>query len=495
MLNNNFYKMVGTLFGNFTVHPRANLNFYWTFTPDILKTNKMKTLVIIPSLALVLLSSCATQKLGTSTYNDDVYANPKEDRIVDARIAAEKKQAKDAANKRYNDSISAVKQAQKDKDDANPYYKDREFKYDDYYDYEYATRVKRFNNNINGLSYYDNYYTNSYFYNQNPYNYGVSVYNGYSWWGSSYNSYSYNPSVNFYNSWGWGYGNQFNNCYNGYNPYMAGYAAGYNNGFHNGMYGNYYGYGNPYGYGSPFGYNYGYGYGNYGYGYGYGNYGYGYNNGWGYYNSYDKNSSYSYGPRSSHGGGNSRRESNPGLAEKYIKEVSDRQTTAVKFTEIAPTRGNNNNPIRVDNTGTPVGTGGVKQPHTDTPTRSNTTTRTNEPIKANDPIRNNDPIKSNDPIRTNEPIRSNEPIRNEPIRTNEPIRNEPIRSNEPIRNEPIRQTPIRNNEPVKQPIESSPRFETPRQNNNSPAPSFPSNNGGGNAPSNGGGGGGGHRPR
>ena len=81
--------------------PRANLNFYWTFTSDILKTNKMKKLVIISTAAIAILSSCVSQQMGTSAYNDDVYANPKEDRIVEARIAAEKKQAKEAAYKRY----------------------------------------------------------------------------------------------------------------------------------------------------------------------------------------------------------------------------------------------------------------------------------------------------------------------------------------------------------------------------------------------------------
>ncbi len=466
--------------------PRANLNFYWTFSSDILKTNKMKKLVVISSIALTVLSSCLTQKKGTSTYNDDVYANPKEDRIEEARLAAEKKQKQEAIDKRYNDSIAAVKQAQKEKDDANPYYKDREFKYDDYYDYEYATRVKRFNNNINGLSYYDNYYTNSYWYNQNPYNYGVSVYNGYSWWGSSYNNYSYNPSVNFYNSWGWGYGNQFN-CYNGYNPYMSAYAQGYNNGFNNGMWGNYYGYGNPYGYGNGFGFGnyYGYGYGNT-YGYGYNN---PYNNGWGYYNVFDNNSSYTYGPRSSNGGGNSRRVSNPGMApvkrelsasEVYIRDVAVQQGTAVKFTEVKPTRGIQNDvPIRVDNNGTPIGTGGIK------PVRNVNS--------SSQPVRNPDattPVR--EPI-SETPIRNIEPVRN-PTETT-PIRNNPIRNTEPVRNPtettPIRQNPIRNTAPVKQPVET-PRFETPVRQNPVQTPSAPSNNGGGSAPSNNGGG---RRPR
>lgn len=440
----------------------------------------MKTLVIISSLALMLLTSCATQKMGTATYNDDVYSNPKEDRIADARIKEEKRLAQAAVDQRYNDSIAAIKQAQKAKDDANPYYKDREFKYDDYYDYEYATRVKRFNNDINGLSYYDNYYTNSYFYSQNPYNYGVSVYNGYSWWGSNYNNYSYNPSVNFYNSWGWGFGNSFN-CYNGYNPYMAGYAQGYNNGFNNGMFGNYYGYGNPYGYGGGFG-NY-YGYGNYGYnpyGFGYNN---PYNNGWGYYNVFDNNSSYTYGPRSSNGGGNSRRTSNPGMSpvkrdlsasEIYIRDVAIQQDATVKFNEIRPIRGTQSDePIRVYNNGTPIGTGGVK------------------PIKdgsaPSQPVRN--PVKFD-----NETTPVSEPIRNNPIRNNEPVRNVPETT-------PVKQNPIRNTEPVKRPIES-PKHEVPNRNNsNFQTPSSPSNNGGGSSPSNNGGGsspsnnGGGRRPR
>jgi len=423
----------------------------------------MKKLVIISSIALATLSSCNTQKWGISTYNDDVYANPKEDRISEARIAAEKKLAQDAIDKRYNDSIASIKQVQKEKDDTNPYYKEREFKYDDYYDYEYATRVKRFNNNINGLSYYDNYYTNSYWYSHNPYNYGVSVYNGYSWWGSNYNNYSYNPSVSFYNSWGWGYGNQFNNGYNGYNPYLSGYTQGYNNGFNNGMYGNYYGYGNPYyGYVSPFGYNYGFATPYYGYNNPY-------NNGWGYYNSYDNNSSYSYGPRSSHTGGNSHRTSNPGItgrreesqSQKYITSIVDQQTRAVKFEDVKHQRSTGNNePIRVNSNGTPIGTGEVRA--------------VREFENSNEPIRN--PVRYNEgsiPIKESKTIRVfDEPIKNNPIRTTEPIKNQP--------EIPIRQNSIRYVEPVTEPPHETPRQEAPiRQNTIFQTPNMPSNNGGG----------------
>jgi hypothetical protein len=435
----------------------------------------MKKLIVLSNLFLVLLSSCATQKTGT--YTDDVYANPKEVRAEEARLAAIEKQRVEERNRRYNDSVALAKQAQKEKDDANPAYQDREFKYDDYYDYEYATRLKRFDNNVSGLSYYDNYYTNSYWYTRNPYNYGVSVYNGYSWWGSSYNNYSYNPSVSFYNSWGWGYGNQFS-VYSGYNPYMAGYAAGYNNGFNNGLYGNYYGYGNPYY--SPYGY---YGYDPYGYGnpYGYGGGYYGYNNpyygGWGYYNSYDNNSSYTYGPRSSHGGGNSRRTTNPGVndesySHRYVNQVAEEQNRAVKFNDVRPNiNANTGRPIRVNANGTPIGETG------NTPVRDNTNGNSTTPVR--DPVRGgNNPVK--EPTYTT-PVRNNTPSYN-----NTPVQNTP--------NEPVKETPVRNPDRPVRPNrqEAPPVYETPtRQNNNTPSfPNTPSNNGGGSTPS-----GGGHRPR
>jgi hypothetical protein len=462
-----------------------------------IKTNKMKKLVVLSGIAFTFIfAACTSQKIATSSYTDDVYANPKEVRAEEARIKEQQQLAKAAAEKRKNDSLAELARIQKEKDDANPYYKDREFKYDDYYDYEYATRLKRFDRSINGLGYYDNYYTNSYWYNNNPYNYGVSVYNGYSWWGPNYNYYSYSPSVSFYNSWGWGYGNNYG--YSGYNPYMAGYAAGYNNGFNNGMYGNYYGYGNPYY--SPYGY-YGYGYGNY---YGYGNpyygYGYGYNspyyNGWGYYNAYDYNSSYTYGPRTSHGGGNGRRTSNPGINEpvkrvsysdQYINSIAQQQEHAVRFENLEPIK-NTGNPNSNGNTG------GIKPSYggnNNTPIKDNSY-GASEPIRSN-PVRNTGTIKDNNSFTPgastsfDEPTGPTRPIRNTPIKSNNGINTEtPINNNTPIRN-----TPIRSNDATVKQNELPSRQQSPSFN----SPSFPSNNGGGGFSSPGGGSGGGHRPR
>lgn len=462
----------------------------------------MKNLFTLLGISsMIVLSSCVNQKLGTSTYIDDVYADPAVTRAEENRIKEEKRLAKAAADKRRNDSLAEIARIQKEKDDANPAYKYKDYNADDYYDYEYATRIKRFNRNINGLSYYNNYYTNSYWYTGNPYNYGVSVYNGYSWWGPSYNYYSYNPSVTFYNSWGWGYGNQFG-YYSGYNPYMAGYAAGYNNGFNNGLYGNYYGYGNPYY--NPYGY---YSYPYYGYGYGYPYYGYGYYspyyNGWGYYNYYDKNSSYTYGPRSSHGGGNGRRESNPGIenmparkesvVDQYIHSMASAQEVRPDFGDV------DNQPVRGLN-----GTGGVKpvsQGNVSTPVKSSFPDNTT-PTRNNYPVKNN-PVKATDVntgVSTIPDAGNNQPNTNYPVRNN-PVKEAPVKQSEvPSRNDmPVKQTPVKSYEqPVKQQIET-PRYEAPVRQ----TPSAPINGGGGwNSGGSGGvksgssgGSGGGHRPR
>lgn len=406
----------------------------------------MKNLIASSSLVVVLLSSCTSQKL--ATYNDDVYANPKQDKIEEARLAAIAKQEREAREKRYNDSIAAI---QKAKDDANPYYKDREFTYDDYYDYEYATRIRRFDNNINGLGYYDNYYTNSYWYSGNPYNYGVSIYNGYSWWGPGYNTYSYFPSVSFYYNWGWG-GSPY--CgyspYYGYNPYMSsywqGYYNGYNQGYYNGMWGNpYYAYGSPYGYGG---------------------YGYPYYGGWGYYNGYDLNSGYgTYGPRTSHSGGNGRRTSNPGstnmvdnnYVNKFMTDMKDEQTKSIRFADLGSTTKNGTGPVKVDKYGTVIDKGNVDY---------------NPGIKTG----NTKPVKGNNGSWTKD-----EPVRNNPISIDKGgvINNDqtPVKPNKTYDNYPIKETPKHKN------ADTKPVFETPR-NDNYQTPSFPNrnnNSGGGNS--------------
>ena len=256
----------------------------------------MKTLRIVLFVGILVgvLTSCKSlSKINTSD-NDDVYLDPKRDRKEFFKAEASKVVEPVAASPIKQDSV-----------DNNPYYKSKDFSYDDYYDNQYASRLKRFHEPMYGVGYYDSYYTNSYFYNNNPYQYGVSIYNGYSFWGPSYNNYMYVPNY----SWGNNYG--FGSPY-GYNAYCAnnwawgGNSFGYNN-FNNNYwnspyYGNNFGgWGNPY-YGNNFG----------GWGNTYNN-NFGNNNFFGYNNPYDYNSNTYNGPRVSHSGGNSKQVINPGM--------------------------------------------------------------------------------------------------------------------------------------------------------------------------------------
>lgn len=84
----------------------------------------------------------------------------------------------------------------------NEYYDENdEFDFDDYYDYAYSVRIKRFHRPVYGAGYYDDCYTNLYWYTYDPWVWGMSVYLGYDWWwwdwyGGPYFSLGYN--------WGWG---------------------------------------------------------------------------------------------------------------------------------------------------------------------------------------------------------------------------------------------------------------------------------------------------
>jgi hypothetical protein len=267
----------------------------------------MKKVILIAGIVTLALGACTSTKHTIS--NDDVYANPKEEKLERERFAAEQKKKQEEADRKKQEELAA----QKAKEESNPAYKEPVYSNDDYYDYAYASRLRRFNNAPVGLGYYDNWYTNYYWYNNNPSMYGVSIYSSYNYWGGGYGYNHYDPYQSYNNG------------------YWNGYNQGYNNGYFNGAYGNPYGYGyNPYAYGyNPYGYN----------PYGYNPYNCG---GWGYYNSYDNNSSYklaTYAPRGSHDGGNSARTSFPnkeadGYASKYIQSVNAAQETTPKFTEV-----------------------------------------------------------------------------------------------------------------------------------------------------------------
>lgn len=125
---------------------------------------------------------------------------------------------------------------------------------EDYYDYSYTARIRRFNNKDNSWAYYDPYFTNYYWFNNAKSQYfGNSVYTTYSWWGNNmganYNSnfgeadYSHlstpgnwtNPWKNSWSTGGWlNPNNQY--LYNGWNQPNHSSVSWNNNFSYNSMY-------------------------------------------------------------------------------------------------------------------------------------------------------------------------------------------------------------------------------------------------------------------
>lgn len=240
-------------------------------------------------VVLGALTACTVQNRGLSY--DDVYYNPKDKPVVAEqmnRADLEKAPSKveiiadsaalarnqdpllqsesrdyTKAQQTYSQDKNGVKSTNNDNYDQ---YTSSSFNYDDYYDYGYSARIRRFQNGYFG-DYYNDYYTNRYWYDMNPGYWGSSIYSNYGfspfyYGGSMFNfGFGYSPYNTFYNSY---YG-MFDPFFSPYPYYGLGYGYA---GYWGGLYGGYGGY--------------------YGGGYAYG--------GGGYYNDFNNNSRY-YGPR------------------------------------------------------------------------------------------------------------------------------------------------------------------------------------------------------
>ena len=91
----------------------------------------------------------------------------------------------------------------------NYYYGDNYDYGNEYYDYEYSSRIRRFHRNSARFGYYDDYFTNYYWYDYDPYFYGTSIYTSFNWWRPRYSGlrvgWSYFGGWNVGWSWGWGW--------------------------------------------------------------------------------------------------------------------------------------------------------------------------------------------------------------------------------------------------------------------------------------------------
>lgn len=266
----------------------------------------MKTLHYSAGILLIAFSSsCSTYTPGISAEPDDRYYS-----LRDAKTEQrEARKLSEAQNSAFTDANSNINRGGQSDDyqrnsDPNDYspndgstvvnnYYNNSYDMDDYYDYMYASRIRRFHNNYGRFGYYDPYFTNSYYYNPNPYLFGTSIYSTYSFynpyvpWGyNTWNSPGFNigwsPFTGLYFNYNSGWGNpwyMYNNPWRwnswGYNPWVSPFTY------------------NPWGY-NPWGYYGGSAFGN-GYMLGYSN-ALMYNNMMSnpmYYNSYDNNT-YNY---------------------------------------------------------------------------------------------------------------------------------------------------------------------------------------------------------
>ena len=218
----------------------------------------MKIITFLSLLFVILLSSCTTVYY-TKSYEDANY-------LTQDEFAEYDDYTKEDSEYQNNETISDTSE---DGTVINKYYGDY-YEADDYYDYSYSARIRRFHHPVWSIGYYGGLYTDYYWYSYNPYHCGMSIYYGYNY---------YDPFYSPYYSWG-------------YSSYYSPYYSYYNHhGHHH-----------------------------------HGNHHYNYTDTYSYNNSYDNNSIY-YGPR---GSLSSRANSNRSVTN-VVSSINNKNSTYDKF--------------------------------------------------------------------------------------------------------------------------------------------------------------------
>lgn len=208
----------------------------------------MRTIInslFVPLFAALAISCSSPTALQTSEY-DDVYYS-RSDKTIFQDYAAEKPVNEVAeasveddasiANPEYsqNSSSAGSNNASAMRNNGTDYYNPNYYDEDDYY---YASRIRRFNAPYRGFSYYDMAYTDAYWYNRSPFNYGRSMH----FYDPFYNP-VYNPFYTCYTCYGYpgmygGVSIMIGRTYSPYyNPYYNPFYGGFNQGFYGARYG------------------------------------------------------------------------------------------------------------------------------------------------------------------------------------------------------------------------------------------------------------------
>ena len=151
--------------------------------------------LLYTSIVLLFLSSCITSS--HVHYSDPNYLGSSEFSSYEEIVT---------------EPVSEIYQTQDTDTITDNYYSEYDVA-DDYYDYSFSSRIRRFHRPMYYSNYYGGLYTDYYWYNNDPFYCGTSIYYGYNWNSPYYSYYSYSP---YY--------------YNNYNSY---YAYGHNNYHHN----------------------------------------------------------------------------------------------------------------------------------------------------------------------------------------------------------------------------------------------------------------------
>lgn len=169
---------------------------------------KWKIKIAFCSLIVLFVFGSCGMSIATIGY-DDVYAtNLKEhepfiaedsENVIyqDSTYVKQKRHYRELV--KVEDSIAESESYQADESSTEYDVNYAEFDEDDYYDYAYSARLRRFYHPVVYRDYYADYYTNLYWYTHDPLYWGTSIYLGYSWWYPSYYSALYwDPFYNPY---------------------------------------------------------------------------------------------------------------------------------------------------------------------------------------------------------------------------------------------------------------------------------------------------------
>ena len=183
----------------------------------------MKTTTFLSVLFAIFLSSCTTVYY-TQSYEDANYLTQDEFADYDDYATDDTK---------YEDNEVAGDTTE-DGTIVNNYYGDY-YEADDYYDFSYSARIRRFHRPVWSMGYYGGLYTDYYWYSYNPYHCGMSIYYGYNYYDPFYSPYYswgysgyYSPYYSYYNHHAYGHNHHY-----GYNNYYNNDAYSYNNSYDN----------------------------------------------------------------------------------------------------------------------------------------------------------------------------------------------------------------------------------------------------------------------